>query len=175
MTEILQSGKKAKSTNKSTKNNATALQIILQGIASLLKQQMRFADEVGLDRQRVFPVIYEHLQDDNLEDKLEALLKIGEENSTEQLQSLFSAIKNHQLVLTAALDGVALQTIKVLEARILSDRNIRKQLQTIFNSKKPIATSLIDFKHNQQARYRELVIPGFINTYMQIQTMGEKK
>lgn len=170
MTEILQSGKKI----KRIKNNAAALQIILQGIVSLIKQQMRFADEVGLDRQRVFPVIYEYLQDDNLENKLEALLN-SEKDSSEQLQSLFNAIKNHQLVLTAALDGVALQTIKVLEARILSDRSLRKQLQTIFNSKKPIATSLIDFKHNQQARYRELVIPGFINTYMQIQTMGESK
>ena len=174
MTEISQFGKQAKRANKSTKNSSAALQIVLQGIVSLIKQQMRFADEVGLDRRRAFPIIYEYLQDDNLEDKLEALLK-SKEDVTEQLQSIFQAIKNYQLVLTAALDGVALQTIKVLEARILSDRSLRKQLQTIFNSKKPIATSLIDFKHNQQSRYRELVIPGFINTYMQIQTIGEGK
>ncbi|KPJ67628.1 MAG: hypothetical protein AMJ43_02985 [Coxiella sp. DG_40] len=170
----MQSGKLTKRTNKSTKNSTPALQIVVQGIVGLIKQQMQFADEVGLDRQRIFPIIYEYLEDDNLENKLEVLFKDGENNSL-QLQSIFRAIKNHQLVLTAALDGVALQTIKVLEARILSDRSLRKQLQTIFNSKKPIATSLLDFKHNQQARYRELVIPGFINTYMQIQAIGEKE
>lgn len=173
MTEIIQSGKPAKRINKSTKNSTAALHIVVHGIVSLIKQQMQFADEVGLDRRRVFPIVYEYLEDNDLENKLEVLFKDGK-NSSLQLQSLFRAITNHQIVLTAALDGVALQTIKVLEARILSDRSLRKQLQTIFNSKKPIATSLIDFKHNQQARYRELVIPGFINTYMQIQTIGER-
>ena len=144
----------------------TSIKIIAQGMADLIKEQMRIANEVGLNWQRVFPGVYEHLQKKELETALQELFESGKDGQ-ETIQNIFKSLKNNQMVLMAALDGVVLQTIGICEAKIKANQNLPRPLQAIFGSGKPI-TGFMNLKYDQQARYRELIVPGFINAYTQV-------
>ncbi|MCK4608335.1 MAG: hypothetical protein KAT71_02545 [Gammaproteobacteria bacterium] len=154
----------AKITKKSVKpkksgnvNGSAANCLLLKGIVRLIAGQLHFADEFGLNRERVFPGLQELLQGANINAGLQQLLADGK-NRGEQLQAIFDALVDQQLILTTALDSVAIQAVQVLEEKIASNKTSKSKLQTVVS----------ELKHNQKARYRDLVVPGFLNAYVKI-------
>lgn len=152
---------------KISRTNKVALAIMLQGVARLIEGQLKFADEFGLGRKRVFPEVHELLTDNNIEQVLTSLLASGDEG-LKSWCDLFDALIAHQLALMTAIEGVVLHTMTVVEDRTKRKYNPLQVIKQLFK-RKTFGTifSTEHYKNNRQVRYKELIVPGFIDSYIQ--------
>lgn len=122
---------------------------IADGLARLIVAQYRFAEEFGLSSARVFPHGAEPLWDRELETVLERWLCQGEDLG--QFEWLLADLAGHQLALTQALDGVAVEAV----AQIGSSHRRQAELAT-----------------NPVLRHLRLVLPGFLTGYIRARESG---
>ncbi|QLH41622.1 MAG: hypothetical protein HWD59_02085 [Coxiellaceae bacterium] len=154
---------KAQTTKNVKTTDATA--VLINGLAQLIEGQKRFATEFGLSTARVFPGLDHLLQTEDLASSLQQWLLQGDVGIG-QMQQLFACLAQHQLALMAALDGIALQTINTLAGQLHSNGPLKSRLSGLLKSGEQ--QSWQNLKANQQLRYQKLIVPGFVDTYIQV-------
>lgn len=145
--------------------NQEPQQVLIDGLVHLIEGQKKFAEEFGLNLARVFPKGYEELQSTNIRELLHQWC-VSDIDGANYLQHLFEALIQHQLALVAALDGVALH---IMQAITKPQSQMLSQLLKNLRKKTSAATTWIEtLQQNQQLRYQQLIVPGFIDAYIKI-------
>lgn len=139
------------------------MQCLVAGLERLVEGQKQFAEEFGLSFSRIFPNTEELGQEKGVTQLIREWLTGETEQAEENLQQLFDALVKHQLALTAALDGIALQAIQELTSK---RKNTRTGIQALLSKKPKMASH--ELKNNQRLRFQRIIVPGFINAYMRV-------
>jgi hypothetical protein len=155
-------------TEKSKTSVTEGMLIITKGLVRLIEGQKRFAEEFGLNLQRLFPEVEEVLLNNDFGKVIQEWLETAE--GVRNLQQMFESLVKHQLALISALDGIALQTI-----RELTTKELNAKLRLGLRLNKSAIDHVHELKNNQQLRYQKLIVPGFIDAYVKTREKLQKE
>ena len=151
-------GMKIKQAKKNKPTAVTAA--IIYGLTNLVMGQKRFAEEMGLSLNRIFPQAETMLQQENIAEQIKQWLDDDNDNVVRQL---FETLVKHQLALMASIDGIVLHTLNEISSR--TDKNLLKGL---LKTKSRSKDYLQELKNNQRLRYQKLIVPGFVKHYVRV-------
>lgn len=148
---------------RETVRDVSSSHVILTGLIQLLEGQRRFTEELGLPYDRIFNEqcqIFRNKQPDLiLQDWLRDKL-----DGPQKFRCLINDLVEHNLALCAALDGVALESIRRLSPAVIKASSFR-----IFGWR---PFSWLTFKRvhkvyatNDYLRHQDLVVKGFAKAY----------
>ena len=166
MIELSQAKKIRKRLNQTAKIN------LIYGVARLIEMQRQFAVEFGLNLQQIFPQIAEYVRHENMLEEILSWLTNGTQGAS-KINKLMRALADHQLALLTALDGVAKKTLLELNQTSTPMKKIKRLLSTVFHFNKD-NSNWKNLFYDSELRYKRLVVPGFVNAYIQYREKEKK-
>jgi hypothetical protein len=92
------------------------LQTLIEGLATLVESQTRFAEEFGFPHRRVFNDHSESLNGKNTKKVISRWIKDGDEGA-DKLRALFDDLTQHQAALLKATDEVANESMSLSKSK----------------------------------------------------------
>lgn len=153
-----------KENHKQKPTGPTAAQILIRGLARLAEGQRCFAEEFGLNYNRVFRDEFEPFKGKNPETVIRQWIRDGEDGA-QRLQGLLDDLLQHQLALVGALEGIANEAVDQL-----SPQKAESASPSLLGMR-PFAWRCYrnlhrQYAQNQQLRHQNLVLKGFITGYI---------
>ena len=115
---------------------------VILGMADMIEEQRKFANEFDLTIDKIFPYRYESLSEYHAKDVLSILFESGSLDSDE-VELLFGDLIKHQAVMRAGLDGVTeedfrsfISTVNLRFEKIIADGLEKNYIQSIKNKSK---------------------------------------
>ncbi len=157
--------RKLKANESKQELNPDMLQILIEGLSSLLEGQRQFVMEFGMSMDRVMPHTSVAIQGKESHRIVRSWLESKTGDGITQLHHLFAELMDHQLALIAALDGIALQTMREVLTKRNSHSWLQERMQT-WTAHHKIPKKIAQLEMDQQLRYQKLIAPGLVDAYL---------
>ncbi len=141
------------------------LETLIDGLVSLLEGQRQFALEFGLSLDRIMPYTTAFTQGLENRQLIQCWLENRAGEGVAPLRRLFAELMDHQLALIAALDGIAIQTMREIMAKCTQPSRLQDRMQ-IWLTNREILKKVALLETDQQLRYQKLIAPGLVDAYL---------
>ena len=139
--------------------------VIVNGLIKLVDGQKGFANEFGLPFNRVFRHSADNLRNDDTRQVIKAWLRDDQQGPT-HVSALLNDIIEHNLALCAALDGIAIESLKQLSP-ITTHTHSPKLFGLPIFTWRTFKRRLCAYLTNDYLRHQQLVVAGFSKAYDQ--------